>query len=223
MFSLCVSKRVYFLFLSYLCKCTIECTNHRYLLENVSSWLWLLIKRALTSTLTLLIITYVETLLDIFGYVSRAEKKRHFSKLWEHSHCYHCRRSSGRCAFGIDTDLQNNPNNIYFKKVEELFARNINSSWLFRFGELAPRIANVINKTLFGINIGRVAINMYLLPLISKKQLHETPNIWLFKRLHPIIEQRQQTPTSRVDLLALMLKVMSEEAVNVSVIKIYRT
>jgi recombinational DNA repair protein (RecF pathway) len=107
--------------------------------------------------------------------------------------------------------------------VEELFARNINSSWLFRFGELAPRIANVINKTLFGINIGRVAINMYLLPLISKKQLHETPNIWLFKRLHPIIEQRQQTPTSRVDLLALMLKVMSEEAVNVSVIKIYRT
>jgi hypothetical protein len=130
---------------------------------------------------------------------------------------------SGRCAFGIDTDLQNNPDNIYFKKVEELFAHNINSSWLFRLGELAPRIANVINKTLFGINIGRVAINKYLLPLISKKQLHEPPNIWFFKRLHPIIEQRQQTPTSRVDLLALMLKVMSEEAVNVSVIKIYRT
>ncbi|CAF1430291.1 unnamed protein product [Adineta ricciae] len=30
-----------------------------------------------------------------------------------------------RCAFGIDTDLQNNPNNIFFKKVEEIFSRNI--------------------------------------------------------------------------------------------------
>ncbi|CAF3375164.1 unnamed protein product [Rotaria socialis] len=119
-----------------------------------------------------------------------------------------------RCAFGIDTDVQNNPDNIYFKKVEELFAHNINSRWVFRLGEFTPRVANILNKVVFGANIARVLINKYLIPLISIKQLYEPPNIWLFSRLHPIIEQRQQTPTSRIDLLQLMLQVMTDEKIN---------
>jgi hypothetical protein len=60
---------------------------------------------------------------------------------------------------------------------------------------------------------------MHILSLISEKQLHEQPGMWLLKRLHPIVEQRQKNPTSRVDVLQLMLQVMTEDPINVSNIK----
>lgn len=82
---------------------------------------------------------------------------------------------------------------------------------------MMPRLANIINRILFGTNIACVLINMYLLPLLAiKKQLYEPPAIWLTSRLYPIIEQRQQNPTSRVDLLQLMLEVMTDKKINVS-------
>ena len=46
------------------------------------------------------------------------------------------------------------------------------------------------------------------------------PGMWIFKRVHSIITQRLETPTSRIDVLQLMLQVMTEEAINVS--KIYQ-
>lgn len=41
------------------------------------------------------------------------------------------------------------------------------------------------------------------------------PAMWLLKRLDPIIEQRQQTPTSRIDVLQLMMQVMTDKKINV--------
>ena len=39
----------------------------------------------------------------------------------------------GRCAFGIDTELQNNPDSMHFEKVGQLFDENtVGKSWLFR-------------------------------------------------------------------------------------------
>jgi hypothetical protein len=144
------------------------------------------------------------------------QRKRKLCKLGERSNWCHFWYSLGRCAFGIDTDLQNNPNNIYFKKVEEIFVRSIRTNSFFRFAQLMPEIASIIGKIFSFNNTARAFINMHLLPLISKKQLHELPGLWLLKRLHPIIEQRQRTPSSRVDVLQLMLQVMTEEAINVS-------
>ena len=122
----------------------------------------------------------------------------------------------GRCAFGIDTDLQNNPDNMYFKKVEELFALGASVNIAFKFAQLMPERAKVIGKIFIGINAARALINTHLLPFISNKQLPEIPAIWIRNRLHPIIEQRQQTPTSRVDVLQLMLQVMTEEPIKVN-------
>ena len=109
---------------------------------------------------------------------------------------------------------------MYFKKVEELFVRSIRTNGFFKLAQLVPEIAKIIGRIFFGINTARAFINMHFLPLISKKQLHEQPSTWLLNRLHPIIEQRQKTPTSRVDVLQLMLQVMTEEPMKVS--KIYR-
>ncbi|CAF1062977.1 unnamed protein product [Adineta steineri] len=119
-----------------------------------------------------------------------------------------------RCAFGIDTDLRNNPDNIYFKKVEEIFVRSIRSNSFFRLSQLLPELAYIIGKVFFGINMIRAFINIHILSLISKKELPELPSIWLFNRLHPIIEQRQKTPTSRVDVLQLMMQVMTDEKIH---------
>ncbi|CAF1349248.1 unnamed protein product [Adineta steineri] len=119
-----------------------------------------------------------------------------------------------RCAFGLDTDLQNNPNNIYFKKVEEIFTTNFRAHIVFKFAQLAPGMRNIIGKIFLGMNKARAFINIHILPLISTKQLHEIPGPWLVSRLHPIIEQRQQMPTSRVDVLQLMLQAITEEKIN---------
>ena len=105
---------------------------------------------------------------------------------------------------------------MYFKKVEELFALGASANIAFKFAQLMPERANVIGKTFVGINAVRAFINTHLLPLISNKQLPEIPAIWIRNRLYPIIKQRQQTPTSRVDVLQLMLQVMTEEPIKVS-------
>jgi hypothetical protein len=109
---------------------------------------------------------------------------------------------------------------MYFKKVEELFGAGIKSSTFFKFLQLMPQMRNIVGKIFHGIYTVRAFINIHLLSLVSKRELHERPDMWLFKRLHPIIEQRQQTPTSRVDLLKLMLQVVTDEKINVS--KIYQ-
>jgi hypothetical protein len=105
---------------------------------------------------------------------------------------------------------------MYFKKVEELFSAGIKSSLFFKLLQLMPQMRNILGKLFNGISTVRIFINIRLLSLVSKRQLHERPDAWLHSRLHPILEQRQQTPTSRVDLLQLMLQVITDEQIDVS-------
>ena len=122
-----------------------------------------------------------------------------------------------RCAFGIDTDVQNNPNNIYFKQVEQIFNPVMKSTLFYKLLQLLPPIRPVLGKIFDNMNGIRTFLNLRLLPLISNKQLDEWPVVWLHNRLHPILEQREQTPTSRIDLLQLMLQVKTDEQIiNVS-------
>ena len=116
-----------------------------------------------------------------------------------------------RCAFGIDTDLQNNPNNIYFQKVEEIFACNIRTSFIFKLTLLIPELTIIIGRIASYISTIQTWINTHVLPLISNRRLYELPGMWLLNRLSPIIDERQKTPTSRVDVLQLMMQAMIDE------------
>ena len=100
--------------------------------------------------------------------------------------------------------------------MEELFARDFRSLSLYKLAQLLPDVGKIIGKLFFGIASVLAFVNMHVLPWVTKKQLPELPGQWLVKRLHPIIEQRQQTPNPRVDVLQLMLQVMTNEPVNVS-------
>ncbi len=110
---------------------------------------------------------------------------------------------------------------MYFKKVGEIFARNALSNGIIRSAQLMSQIAYIIGRIFRIVSMTQSFINKRLLPLVSEKQLPELPQTWLITRLHPIIEQREQTPTSRIDLLQLMMQVMTKEVINVS--KIYQT
>jgi len=117
-----------------------------------------------------------------------------------------------RCAFGLDTDLQNNPNNIYFQKVEEVFVGTLRKTIFFKLIQLFPEIRMFISRIFFSVNTIRAFVNTHLLPLITDKQLEELPAFWLINRLGPIVDQRQKAKTSRVDVLQLMLQVMTDES-----------
>ena len=125
---------------------------------------------------------------------------------------------SGRCAFGIDTDPQNNPDNIYLKKVKELFDDNpLEKGFLLKSAQVVPEIG-VILAQLFSIsNKTLTFINTRLLPLMSSTmQLNEMPIMWLLNRLHTIVEQREKNSIPRVDLLQSMLQVATNEPIDVS-------
>ena len=110
---------------------------------------------------------------------------------------------------------------MYFKKVEELFDGRMKSTLFFKLLQLVPQLRSALVRIFDAINNVRAFINIHLLSSVSKKQLHERPDAWLHHRLHSILEQRQQTPTSRVDLLQLMLQVITDEQINVRVRRVY--
>ncbi|CAF0916640.1 unnamed protein product [Adineta steineri] len=118
-----------------------------------------------------------------------------------------------RCAFGVDIDLQNNPNHIYFQKVEELIGvHTILKSSIYKMTQLVPETRSILARLYIAHNAARKYINTRVLPLISStKQLDESAFAWLLNRLHTIVEQRQKTPISRKDLLQLMLQAMNKE------------
>lgn len=122
----------------------------------------------------------------------------------------------GRCAFGLDTDLQNNPENPYFQKLEEVFARDFRSNVFFKLALLVPELGKVIGKLFFAVSWVQALINKHILAWVTKKQLPEMPLMWLHNRLGSILEQREGMPDVRVDVLQLMLQVMSNEPINVS-------
>ncbi|CAF1526975.1 unnamed protein product [Adineta ricciae] len=116
-----------------------------------------------------------------------------------------------RCAFGIDTDVQNNPNNIYFRKVSEFFDTSaIDTNILYRSAQLMPIIETLLGRLFAVTNKALTVINTRLLPFISPtRQLSEVPITWLVNRVHTIVDQRQKIPILRPDLLNLMLETMN--------------
>ena len=118
-----------------------------------------------------------------------------------------------RCAFDIDTDLQNNSDNIYFLKVEEFFgAAGISKSLVFECAQLILEVGLILSRIFLISTSVRAFINTRFLPLVSStKQLHEPALTWLINRLHTVVEQSQKTSSSRVDLLQLMLQMATKE------------
>ena len=100
----------------------------------------------------------------------------------------------------------------------EVFDNNMfNQGFLLKAAQVVPEMGVVLGRLFEIIHNGVTFLNARFLPLISSTmQIKEMPFMWLVNRIHTIVEQRQQNPISRVDLLQLMLQVTTNEVSEVS-------
>ena len=115
----------------------------------------------------------------------------------------------GRCAFGIDTKVQedfNNSNNIYFKKIEELFAKDFERTTLARFHR-------ALNETPIA-SLCSFLFRFKRLLLGSKLSL--PASLWLMGHMNQFVEQRitKNSEEKVNDLLQLMIDAFHSDKVN---------
>ncbi|CAF4626543.1 unnamed protein product, partial [Rotaria sp. Silwood2] len=113
----------------------------------------------------------------------------------------------GRCAFGIDTDMQNDINNPYLQKLAVLFKTDVDDLLLFRLANLIPFLARPLHDIVFGLENVRETL-VKLLPVLND-YIAEIPALWLMNRVQGVVDVRIQsssTSTKRTDLLQLMME-----------------
>ncbi|CAF1280749.1 unnamed protein product [Rotaria magnacalcarata] len=111
------------------------------------------------------------------------------------------------CAFGIDTDMQNDVDNIYLKKSAETFAVDVDKLFIVKMTDLFPFVVNPFCK----FYLGQVAIRRLLIRLfpVLSKYIEETPGSWLTNHVRDVVNLRTSSSTAtmikRIDLLQLMI------------------
>ena len=117
-----------------------------------------------------------------------------------------------RCAFGIDTDMQNDVNNPYLLKAGELFKVDIETVPMVKLSNLVPILArpfHAIAFTLSGLQ-KQIVDNVSLVGKI----LSELPGLWFLQRVQEVIDLRKDSQIkSRVDLLQLMMDVSTNDKI----------
>ncbi|CAF1202831.1 unnamed protein product [Rotaria magnacalcarata] len=114
------------------------------------------------------------------------------------------------CAFGLDTDMQNNINDPYLLYSQQLFEEKVNVRLLV----LLALFINELNKLWRSIDLLMGGITYWCrenFP-ITKRFLNETPAIWITNQTYKIMEKcKNLTRTGRTDLLQLMLESATDE------------
>ncbi len=124
---------------------------------------------------------------------------------------------SGRCAFGIDTDMQNDINNPYLQKSAEVFKIDIDKLFIFRLASLMPFLARPIHDfALCMVDIRKLLTKW--IPSLNN-YIKEYPSIWLMNRVQEVIDRRTKSASNlrkHVDLLQLMMDASTTDKVIVS-------
>ena len=131
--------------------------------------------------------------------------------------------SLGRCAFGIDTDMQNDVNNIYMRKSAETFELDVDKLSIVKLTNLLPFCGSPFRY----FYLSQVAVRRALIKIIPvlSAYIEETPGSWLTNRVREVVKLRTKTlsttsTTKRIDLLQLMIDASTRETVKVG---LYRT
>lgn len=123
----------------------------------------------------------------------------------------------GRCAFGIDADMQNDTDNIYLKKASDTFAIDVDKLFIVKLTNLLPLFIKPFRYAF----LGQVAIRRCLIRLfpVLKNYIEETPGSWLTNRVKEVVQLRmksvQDSEDKRMDLLQLMIDASTTESINV--------
>lgn len=119
----------------------------------------------------------------------------------------------GHCAFGIDSDLQNDIDNIYFKKSMATFARDPEKMLMVRLSNLMsflnPLLIKFMHTTIALIGFLRTSMPS----LMGDVQDH--PQVWFFKQIEQVVKERLSSGNRRIDLLQLMLDASTQQEIKV--------
>ena len=119
----------------------------------------------------------------------------------------------GHCAFGIDTDLQNDIDNIYMKKSLASFTGDPEKLLLVRLSNLLPFLTPFLLEL---TNISLKLINFIRTNAPSlMKNVEDPPQLWIFKQIENVVKQRLASDNKRTDLLQLMLDASTQEQIKV--------
>jgi cytochrome P450 family 3 subfamily A len=122
----------------------------------------------------------------------------------------------GRCAFGIETDIQNDIDNMFLRKAQPTIDLTPKKLTLVKFGHLFPFfipfvMCLIVCRVILSYLFQKIA-PAWLLP-----QIEELPPFWILNRVHQIINQRtlNENQLHPIDLLQLMLDASTKDDVKV--------
>ena len=114
------------------------------------------------------------------------------------------------CGFGLDTDMQNNPNDPYLINSQRVFSQDRFLRTMFILVVLLKELKQVWLKVFRLTGIIFYWLRRYI--PITKRLFNENPALWILKQANEMIEKRKQVDhAGRTDLLQLMLASLSEE------------
>ena len=120
----------------------------------------------------------------------------------------------GHCAFGIDTDMQNDVENPYMKNSIALFQIDITRLPIVKLSNIFPWLNP------FLVFMLRNAINLIdtlrrVMPSLMRR-VQISPITWIMEQVREVVKKRVASGKGRVDLLQLMLDAAKQDEVKVS-------
>ena len=120
----------------------------------------------------------------------------------------------GHCAFGIDTDMQNDVDNEFLHKCQAVIDANLDKMPLIQLSHLMPWLIPVISSIITSQAMLRQVLHRWI------KSVAVFPRFWLQQNVRDVIELRtsriENGNNARIDLLQLMIDAATSNQVIVS-------
>jgi hypothetical protein len=127
--------------------------------------------------------------------------------------------SLGRCVYGIDTDMQNDIDNVFMRKCKLAVDDNPERLIWTKLGNLMPFLIPVLLKIMFGQML-LVALIRTVAPVWFLPQIEGIPALWILNQVKTIINTRKQAnyhnKHNQVDLLQMMLEATIPDHIKVN-------
>ena len=157
-----------------------------------------------------LALTSKNTTINIYEIYKRLTMDVICMSLNDHHHHHDEFLCLGRCAFGIDTEVQYDVDNtnIYMKKVEEFFANDFERTFLAKLHRITPHI-----------QLANLCSFLFRMKQACRRTDSSLPaHLWLVEHMHEFIQQRFiniDQKKSVDDLLQLMIDTIHSEKVSI--------
>jgi hypothetical protein len=118
----------------------------------------------------------------------------------------------------MDTDMQNDIGNIFFRKVQEMADVDFEKLSIIKLGNLMPFLTPIITWIMVG-QAALITAFRKLAPLWLTRHIEEFSIFWVVNQAESMIQTRTSTKSNekseRVDLLQSMLDVATHDDIKV--------